>query len=136
MSGTPERDDYVLMPADPCTRVVLADRAGAARAALARLIHDLAGAALVADVENAADARRAIEAGAADILVIDDRLLRDTQWTAAELGVRLIVVGLDDDPGFRARAERLGAECWVAKERADAVLPALLPAGPRVSRLC
>ena len=38
-------------------------------------------------------------------------------------GARLIVVGVDDDPGFATRARRLGAD-WVAKERAAAVLPA------------
>jgi hypothetical protein len=40
--------------------------------------------------------------------------------------VRVIVVGVDDDPAFAARAHRLGAEAWVAKDRADDQLPALL----------
>jgi hypothetical protein len=41
-------------------------------------------------------------------------------------GVRVIVLGVDDDPAFAARATRLGADAWVAKERADEDLPALL----------
>jgi DNA-binding NarL/FixJ family response regulator len=41
-------------------------------------------------------------------------------------GVRVIVLGVDDDPAFAARATRLGAAAWVAKERADEDLPALL----------
>ena len=62
----------------------------------------------------------------ADVLIVDDRLWREERWTAEDLGVRLIVVGVDDDPGFAARAARAGAEAVVAKERADSVLPLML----------
>ena len=40
-------------------------------------------------------------------------------------GARLIVVGVDDDPGFATRAHHFGAD-WVAKEHAASLLPALL----------
>ena len=68
---------------------------------------------------------------AADVLVIDDRLLRNhdrllTSVGADRAGIRVIVLGVDDDPGFSARARRLGAEAWVAKDRAGDELPALL----------
>ena len=33
---------------------------------------------------------------------------------------------IDDDPAFAARARALGAEAWIAKDRADDTLPALL----------
>jgi DNA-binding NarL/FixJ family response regulator len=40
--------------------------------------------------------------------------------------VRVLVVGVDDDPAFAARARDLGADAWIAKDRADDELPALL----------
>jgi hypothetical protein len=126
----------VVMPPANCTRVVLADYTGAGQAAIARLIASLPATALVAGVDDPDRVHATVRDTQADVLVIDDRLLRDVAWTAAELGVRLIVVGLHDDPGYPARAERLGAECWVAKDRADAVLPVLLPADAPVTRLC
>jgi hypothetical protein len=38
------------------------------------------------------------------------------------------------DPGFAARARRIGAEAWVPKERAAAVLPLLSTRLDPVSR--
>ena len=37
--------------------------------------------------------------------------------------VRVIVVGVDDDPAFARARRRLGAEAWIAKDRADEDLP-------------
>jgi DNA-binding NarL/FixJ family response regulator len=45
---------------------------------------------------------------------------------SAELGSRLVVIGVDDDPAYTARARRIGAEAWVPKDRADELLPELL----------
>ena len=57
-----------------------------------------------------------------DVLVIDDTLLRDGNPLPADDGLRVLVVGVDDNPAFAARAERLGAAAWIAKERADLLL--------------
>ena len=59
-----------------------------------------------------------------DVLVIDDRLVDGLDVRAT--GPRVLVLGVDDDPAFAARAHRLGAEEWIAKDRADERLAALL----------
>lgn len=105
------------------TRVVLADRPGPSRTALARLISETPGVELVAKVSQQDDIEPAVQEWAADVVVVDDRLLRNHRWTQHDLGARLIVVGVDDDPGYLARARRIGAEAWIPKERADALLP-------------
>jgi DNA-binding NarL/FixJ family response regulator len=105
------------------TRVVLADHPGAARTALARLVSETPGVALVANLSRPEDIEPAVQTWQPDVVVVDDRLLRHSRWTRDELGVRLIVVGVDDDPGFRLRARRIGADAWIAKDRADALLP-------------
>jgi DNA-binding NarL/FixJ family response regulator len=44
----------------------------------------------------------------------------------------VVVLGVDDDPAYAVRAQRLGADVWIAKDRADEQLPALLvPASAR-----
>lgn len=116
------------------TRVLLADYAGPGRSAIATLLDRLPGTTLVADVHDPADLLPRTEETRPDVVIVDDRLLRNERWTADDLAARLIVVGMDDDPGYRRRAERLGAEAWVAKDRADVVLPALLPNQGAVSR--
>ena len=65
--------------------------------------------------------------GPPDVIVVDDRLLQSGSALAVMTGAQLIVVGVDDDPGFATRARGFGAE-WVAKEHAAALLPALLGA--------
>jgi DNA-binding NarL/FixJ family response regulator len=45
--------------------------------------------------------------------------------------VPVIVIGLDDDPSFARRAQRLGATAWIAKEHADELLPAALDGARR-----
>jgi DNA-binding NarL/FixJ family response regulator len=105
------------------TRVVLADHPGAARTALARLVSETPGVALVANISRSEDVEPAVQEWRPDVVVVDDRLLRHSHWTRDQLGVRLLVVGIDDDPGFLARAQRIGAEAWIPKERADTLLP-------------
>ena len=71
---------------------------------------------------DGSELRDALEELRPDVLVIDDRLLRDGHVLPRQAGLRVIVVGVDDDPAYAARAERLGAVAWVAKERADLIL--------------
>jgi DNA-binding NarL/FixJ family response regulator len=122
-----------MRPQNP-TRALLADFTGPGRAAIAALIDGLPGATLVAAVEDSTQILPVARETQPDVVIVDDRLLRDGRWTADGLDARLIVVGMDDDPAYRRRAERLGAEAWVAKERADVVLPALLPDRLAVTR--
>jgi DNA-binding NarL/FixJ family response regulator len=118
----------------PSIKVLLADRPGFSRTALARLLEEMPGVTLVRKLGKRDLIEPAVEETRPDVLVIDDRLLRDNHWTGRGLGVRLIVVGVDDDPGFAARARHIGAEAWVPKEQADAILPLLLKPRKLVSR--
>jgi DNA-binding NarL/FixJ family response regulator len=108
------------------TRVVFADYAGSSHAALVALLADVPDAELIAAVADPELLECTVHRERPDVVVLDDRLLRKRQLTADALEARLIVVGVDDDPGFVARAHQLGAEAWVPKDRADAVLPLLL----------
>jgi DNA-binding NarL/FixJ family response regulator len=112
-------------------RVLLADRAGSARRAVAGTLSSVDGVVLAGEVGDRNDLAGALLRTRSDVLVIDDRLLRDGDHVLAGLGLedtslRVVVLGVDDDPAFAARARRLGASAWVAKDRADEELPALL----------
>jgi DNA-binding NarL/FixJ family response regulator len=108
------------------TRVVLADYPGVGRSALAMLISDTPGLALVAKASFPEEIELTLRETRPDVVVVDDRLLRDGAWTAEDACTRLVVMGVDDDPAYPARARRIGAEAWVPKDRADALLPAVL----------
>jgi DNA-binding NarL/FixJ family response regulator len=117
----------------PTTRVLLADLAGRSRTALADLIAGLEGVTLVGEVGDRDQIPGAVRARHADVLMVDDRLLRDGENVLSRLGpqragLRVIVTGMDNDPAFAARARRLGAVTWVSKDRAADELPALLDA--------
>jgi DNA-binding NarL/FixJ family response regulator len=105
-------------------RVLLADREGAARRALAGALRAVDGVELAGEVGTAADVADAVRTTHSDVLVVDDRLLRDMNGGLPAL--RVFVLGADDDPAFAARARRLGAEAWIAKDRADEQLVARL----------
>jgi DNA-binding NarL/FixJ family response regulator len=107
-------------------RVLLADRPGFGQFALAQLVMDAPGVTLVAKVADAGMLEPFLHEWRPDVVIVDDRLLGDARWASLHPGVRVIVVGVDDDPGYAARAHRLGAEAWVRKDQADAVLPRLL----------
>ena len=110
-------------------RVVLADVQGSARAAVAAVLEGLDGVELVGSVDACRDIVPELRP---DVLVIDDRLVGGIEDLLADIGpLRMIVVGVDDDPAYAERAGRLGAEAWIAKDRADDELLSLLtPAGP------
>jgi DNA-binding NarL/FixJ family response regulator len=110
-------------------RVLLADREGSARRALAGSLTAIGGVELAGEVGDQAHLADALRRTHSDVLVIDDRLLRDMELMLAGLPhLRVLVLGVDDDPAFAARAHRLGAEAWIAKDRADEQLAALLQA--------
>ena len=117
-------DACVMRPArdHPRTRVLLVDRAGLSRTALATLLSGISGVALVGELGESDDVEAVVRLMSPDVVVVDDRLLPD----AGDHGTRMIVVGADDDPGFAARAERYGAVAWIPKDRADSLLPPLL----------
>jgi DNA-binding NarL/FixJ family response regulator len=117
----------------PPVRVLLADRESSVRTAVASLIEGIDGVRLVGQVATAEEIPAALRRTRADVLVVDDRLLTGERHPFAGAGplpaaVRLIVLGMDVNPTFAARAKRLGAETWIAKELADEALPeALVP---------
>jgi DNA-binding NarL/FixJ family response regulator len=111
-------------PTPSRTRVLLADRAGPARRALAALLADLDDVELVGEVDDREDVAPALARTHAEVLVIDDRLLAGDQRLPDR--VRAIVVGLDGHPGYVARARALGADAWVYKDDAGENLPPLL----------
>jgi DNA-binding NarL/FixJ family response regulator len=106
-------------------RVLIADREGAARQALAELVRSTSGAVLAGEAGARTEVAGAIRRLRPDVVVIDDRLIdRADRHILAGTGpaprrIRVIVVGVDDDPPFAARAHRLGADAWIAKDRAD-----------------
>ncbi len=117
----------------PRVRVILADREGSARGALAALLNGLDGVELVGESGGRRELAAALRRAHPDVLILDDRLVTSGDHVLAGLGpqpgaVRVIVIGVDDDPAFAARARRLGADAWVAKDRADEELPSLLVA--------
>jgi len=111
---------------------MLADREGTARRALASLVRGVPGVILVAEAGTREEIATIMRRVRPDVIVIDDRLIMHSgghvlAGTGPAPGpVRVIVVGVDDDPAFAARAQRLGAEAWIAKDRADDQLPVLL----------
>jgi DNA-binding NarL/FixJ family response regulator len=116
-------------PAD--TTVVLADKPGAARTALAMLVSETPGLALAGVAATLDELRTILRDAHPDAVVVDDRLLRCNAPSADDLGARLVVIGVDDDPAYLARARRIGAEAWLPKERSDRLLPdVLLRAAP------
>ena len=111
---------------DRPTRALLADVPGAGRRAIAALLRWLPGIVLVAEVGSADELARELPRSVPDVVVIDDRLLDAASAQLGHADVRVIVMGLDDDPSFARRAQRLGASAWIAKEQADELLPAAL----------
>ena len=113
-------------------RVLLADREGSARRALALLLRSTPGVVLAGEAGTRAELPTAIRATRPDVVLIDARLVDGggdhvlSGMGPARDHVRVIVLGVDDDPAFAARARRLGAEAWVAKDLADDELPRLL----------
>jgi DNA-binding NarL/FixJ family response regulator len=111
---------------DATLRVLFADVSGAGRRAIATLLRSLPGIALVAEAGTIEELARERRRTAPDVIVIDDRLLGGSGLGPRDADVPIIVVGLDDDPSFARRADRLGAAAWVAKEHAGELLPEAL----------
>lgn len=105
-------------------RVVLADMPGVSRSALALVIAESSSAELVG-VSDGPELIGALEQLRPDVLVIDERLLRDGRRLPRVAGLRVIVVGVDDDPAFAARAADQGAVAWLPKERDDLLVEEL-----------
>jgi len=128
MTTVPEQpiiDRDMRAPTSSRSRVLLADRVGPARHALAGFLDGLEEVELVGEVSDRADVSGALERTHAHTLVIDDRLLR-SGGEAFPVDLRVIVLGLEDHPAFAERARLLGADAWVFKDRAGEELPALL----------
>lgn len=103
-------------------KVLIADLPGPGRSALVGVIAGLPGVVVVGEAGDAESLDALVRETRPDLLIVDDRLLE----VAPDAGAPLIAVGADDDPGFAARALRLGALGWIPKDLADALLPPLL----------
>jgi DNA-binding NarL/FixJ family response regulator len=115
-------------------RVLFADVSGAGRRAIAALLRSLPDVVLVAEAGTTEELAHESRRTAPDAIVIDDRLLAAPGLGPRDADVPVIVVGLDDDPSFARRARRLGAMTWIAKERADELLPDALDNVRRLRR--
>ena len=103
-------------------RVLFADISGAGRRAIAALLRSLPDIALVAEAGSLEELARERRRTGPDVIVIDDRLLGGSGLGPRDADVPVIVIGLDDDPSFARRADRLGATDWIAKEHAGELL--------------
>jgi nucleotide-binding universal stress UspA family protein len=108
------------------TRVLLADEAGFIRTALATALCGTPSVELVAVMNDGRALGEALMRLRPDVLVIDDRLLGRNRRLPLDVGARVIVIGVDDDPGYAARARRAGAVAWVPKDRIDLLVAAIL----------
>jgi DNA-binding NarL/FixJ family response regulator len=96
-------------------RILIADRPGPARSALSSTLSALDDIAVVGAEGSGREIGSAMRALHPDVVVIDDRLLGE--WREPyDLGVQLVVVGVDDDPAFAARASQRRAVAWLPKE--------------------
>jgi DNA-binding NarL/FixJ family response regulator len=111
---------------EPSVRVLFADMSGAGQRAIATLLRSLPGIALVAEAGTLEELARERRRTAPDVLIVDDRLLGASGLGPRDVDLPLIIVGLDDDPSFARRAQRLGAAVWIAKEHAGELLPEAL----------
>jgi DNA-binding NarL/FixJ family response regulator len=111
---------------EPDVRVVFADVPGAGQRAIATLLRSLPGIALVAEAGTLDELARERRRTTPDVIIVDDRLLAGSGLGPRDADLPLIVVGLDDDPSFARRAQRLGAKAWIAKEQAGELLPEAL----------
>jgi two-component system response regulator NreC len=113
---------------DAITVVVADDHAGM-RGSLRALLDDTAGMRVVAEADDLALASRHVEAHRPDVLVLDLRMPDGSSLeTLGRLrrllpGTHVIVVSVDDTPGYARRALAAGASGYVLKDRADADLP-------------
>jgi hypothetical protein len=103
-------------------RVALADLPRSSRTALAHWREETPGLELVV-VEPA---ERLQLDPVPDVLILDDRLVAGYGRVDGWEGAKVIVVGVDDNPGYAARARRLGASAWIPKERAELLVGAVL----------
>jgi DNA-binding NarL/FixJ family response regulator len=115
-----------ILPTPPRARVLLADKAGFSRTALARVLAETPCVELVGVTAGEPELGDALARLRPDVLIIDDRLLRNGRRLSLVAGLRAIVVGVDDDPAYAARAADQGALAWLPKERADLLITALL----------
>lgn len=97
------------------TRVLIVDRPGPARRALASVLTAIHDITVVGAEGDGASARRAVRVLEPDVVVVDDRLLDDCHL-ADDDRMRLIVVGIDDAPAYAERAAGAHALAWLPKE--------------------
>jgi DNA-binding NarL/FixJ family response regulator len=111
-------------PANGRIPVVVAARHDATRSALVALLGADEHVRVVASVDDLAAALRAAQRLGSSVVVADGRVL-DARGLSRLLvlgapvpGVRFILVGMEDHPGFAERARRSGAAAYVRLDEA------------------
>ncbi|HXD55325.1 MAG TPA: response regulator transcription factor [Solirubrobacteraceae bacterium] len=109
--------------------VVVGDDHPAMRSSLRSLLADVSGFAVVAEAGDLALTRRHVEGHRPDVLVLDLRMPDGSSMeTISDLRkqvpcLHVVVVSVDDTPGFAQQAMTAGASGYVLKDRADEDLP-------------
>lgn len=125
VSVVPASDDAGLSSDRERVRVVLADDHAVVRSGLRLLLEAEPGWEVVAEAGNVADTRRYLRAHRPDVLVLDLNMPGDSSLAAipdlrAEApATGIVVLTMQNDPGFARAALRAGALAYVLKEAAD-----------------
>ena len=115
--------------AEDAITVVIADDHAGMRGSLRTLLDDTAGVQVVAEAADLALATRHVHAHRPGVLVLDLRMPDGSSLeTLGELrglvpGTHVIVVSVDDTPGYAQHALAAGASGYVLKDLADVDLP-------------
>ena len=117
--------------------VVVGDDHPVMRSSLRKLLESLPGFAVVGEAGDLTLTRRHVEGHRPDVLVLDLRM-RDGSSVEAINDLRkllpalhVVVVSVDDTPGFAQQALAAGASGYVLKDRADEDLPRAVQAAAR-----
>jgi two-component system response regulator NreC len=115
-------------PAEPATRVVIADDHAVVRTGLKMVLDAEAGIEVVAEAGDVSAAVRAVRAYRPDVLVLDLNMPGESSLQAIPRFVEeapetaIVVLTMQQDPAFAREALRSGARGYVLKEAADAEL--------------
>ncbi len=123
--------------ADASIPVVLADDHALIRGSLRTLLDGEEGVSVVAEADDMADVTRHVLGHAPQVLVLDLNMPGGSSIEAISClheqapGTKVVVMTMEEEPGFAKRAFAAGAVGFVSKEFADEELPAAVRAAAR-----
>ena len=121
--------------------VVVGDDHPAMRSSLRKLLESIPGFEVVGEAGDLTLTRRHVEGHRPDVLVLDLRMPDGSSIEAINAlrkllpALHVVVVSVDDSPGFAQRALAAGASGYVLKDRADEDLPRAVRAAARGEEL-